>query len=305
MNNYAEYKAEDFAIDPDFIQWVLEKKQADDEFWRQWLQVNPQKKEIIEEARNILLSLKIKEKTIGPESLNREIEAIILKVKKRSSKGIVPMLFRWKYAAMLAGLVLGAYMVYDAISSSRNDQGTTGRGMPSLSTGMAEVSNTSSQVSSVSLPDGSHVRLFPGAIIRYSHHLASNETRDLYLSGEAFFEVAKDSGKPFRVFSHELVTRVLGTSFTIKANEKEKQISVMVRTGIVSVYNKDKENNKKDTGLKKLAGVVLTANQQLVYAREQHQFQKSLIEQPLLIHPAEIKIISSMKMFLLRMCLNN
>ncbi len=61
--------------------------------------------------------------------------------------------------------------------------------------------------------------------------------RDVYLSGEAFFEVTKNPDRPFRVFANEIVTKVLGTSFTVRSFENDTTIQVIVRTGKVTVYS--------------------------------------------------------------------
>jgi ferric-dicitrate binding protein FerR (iron transport regulator) len=112
-------------------------------------------------------------------------------------------------------------------------------------------------------------------------------TRDVYLLGEAFFEVTKDPHRPFRVFANEIVTKVLGTSFTVRSFEKDTTIQVTVRTGKVSVYAQPIA-----TAITK-SEIILTPNQQLVYARAGQKFQKVLLNNPAMVAPpvAEKKLI--------------
>ncbi|WP_200975998.1 FecR family protein [Echinicola sp. 20G] len=96
-------------------------------------------------------------------------------------------------------------------------------------------SNPSGMKTKIRLPDGSMVYLNSESSITYPKDFISD--RKITLIGEAFFEVKKDSLHPFEVKSHRLITQALGTSFNIKAFEKEK-IEVALLTGKVSVSDK-------------------------------------------------------------------
>ena len=88
----------------------------------------------------------------------------------------------------------------------------------------------------VKLADGSVVTIGRKGKIRYPAGFEGN-TRDVYLEGEAFFEVAKDMNKPFTVFSGDVRTQVLGTSFKVSALPKSA-VEVAVVTGKVRVSYK-------------------------------------------------------------------
>ena len=98
------------------------------------------------------------------------------------------------------------------------------------------------------LPDRSTVWLSPHSTITYPKKF-EGRFRDVNLIGEAFFEVTKDAAHPFIVSSGELITKVWGTSFRVRAY-KSAPTEVAVVTGKVSVQN-----------AKKNAGVLLLANQ--------------------------------------------
>jgi ferric-dicitrate binding protein FerR (iron transport regulator) len=135
--------------------------------------------------------------------------------------------------------------------------------------------NTSKNTISVSLPDGSVVKLASNSRISYESNFDSLATRDVYLSGQAFFSVKKNPDHPFRVFANEIVAKVLGTSFTVRSFEKDTVIRVTVSTGKVSVYSMGQTTTVQETAKpNKLGGMILTPNQQLVYEKSSKEFQK-------------------------------
>ena len=92
------------------------------------------------------------------------------------------------------------------------------------------------------------------------------DKREIYLDGDAFFEVAKDPNRPFYVYAHDIVLRVLGTSFNVTTNKNNGNITVLVKTGKVSVY-KNSNRNK--------AEYILTPNEGVRYLAEDQRIIKS------------------------------
>jgi transmembrane sensor len=149
---------------------------------------------------------------------------------------------------------------------------------------LIESVNTSGKSITLELPDESIVELAPDSRIAYPNDFDSSNTRDIYLSGEAFFKVTKNPARPFRVFANEIVTKVLGTSFTVRSYEKDTVIQVTVRTGKVSVYSQVAETKNHNTNSQH-AGIILTPNQELVYKKSEQKFQKGLLAEPTEIVP--------------------
>ena len=89
------------------------------------------------------------------------------------------------------------------------------------------------KVREVDLPDGSRVWLNAGSTLSYMHQF-SDKYRKVFLSGEAFFSVTRDSHRPFQVFAAKTLTEVLGTSFHVRAGPDEQEVQVTVVTGKVS-----------------------------------------------------------------------
>ncbi|MBW3131061.1 FecR family protein [Hymenobacter profundi] len=86
------------------------------------------------------------------------------------------------------------------------------------------------------LPDGSRVTLAPQSQLRYPTRFAAT-SREVYLEGEAFFEVSKNPHRPFRVHSGSWVTRVLGTTFNVSAVPGAGHMAVSLVEGRVDVLD--------------------------------------------------------------------
>ena len=96
---------------------------------------------------------------------------------------------------------------------------------------------THRQKSRIVLPDRSIVHLNSGSKLIYTGKF-EKDVREVTLEGEAFFEVTRNAEAPFIVKSGQLETRVLGTSFNIKAYPGEQNVQVAVATGRVAVTEK-------------------------------------------------------------------
>lgn len=128
-------------------------------------------------------------------------------------------------AAVLAGLCLMAYRLF----------------MPSVSPqlSMAVLLDTFSvpagSSKDITLADGTRIRLNGGTTVRYPHSF-TGFVREIYLDGEAFFEVSKDASHPFVIHSPAFTTTVLGTSFNIRSSGNQELSEVSVATGKVRVH---------------------------------------------------------------------
>ncbi len=144
------------------------------------------------------------------------------------------------------------------------------------------ITNSNQTPFTLKLDDGSEVTLQPSSEIRYPRTFGNQ--REVYLSGEAFFKVMRDTLHPFLVYSNEVVTRVLGTSFTVKAYKDEREITVSVKSGKVSVYTLA-EKGKQTAESNELHGLILIPNQQAIYQRDGQYVEKTLVEKPEIILP--------------------
>jgi ferric-dicitrate binding protein FerR (iron transport regulator) len=90
----------------------------------------------------------------------------------------------------------------------------------------------------VHLPDGSTVLLNKNSRLDYPREF-SGTTREVTLTGEAFFDITHLTGRPFLVHTGQLTTRVLGTAFNIRAYPADKAIAITVTSGKVQVLNEN------------------------------------------------------------------
>lgn len=88
----------------------------------------------------------------------------------------------------------------------------------------------------VTLPDGTKVWLNAGSSLKYPMSFAKNERR-VRLEGEAFFEVTKDSARPFKVLSKGQEIEVLGTAFNVNAYPDNTAIKTTLVNGKVKLSN--------------------------------------------------------------------
>jgi ferric-dicitrate binding protein FerR (iron transport regulator) len=180
-----------------------------------------------------------------------------------------PGLFGWRAAAAVF-LVLAGMAVYWSVAYRRPSMaGAAAEVSPAVvmkkdSVGMVGVLSwqTAENKKVIHLPDGSMVILNRQSTVEYraagSETGASGTTgaREVVLRGEAYFDIVHRPGQPFLVHTGNIVTRVLGTAFNIKAYPTAKSIEVTVDHGKVQVLKdganmgllSDKQQMRYDVG---------------------------------------------------------
>ncbi len=101
-----------------------------------------------------------------------------------------------------------------------------------------EVSAAFGTRSMLTLDDGSRVWLNSGSKLRYPKDFSARRRREVFLSGEAYFEVQSDASRPFIVHTKNLNVRATGTRFNVNASSIEKTCQVTLVEGKVTVYKK-------------------------------------------------------------------
>lgn len=93
------------------------------------------------------------------------------------------------------------------------------------------------------LPDGSRVKLNSDSKLRYPKSFSGTK-REVYLSGEAFFDVKKDRAHPFIIHAGKMTIRVLGTAFNVKAYADEPSAETTLLRGTIEVTLESQEARK-------------------------------------------------------------
>ncbi len=107
----------------------------------------------------------------------------------------------------------------------------------------SEITVPLGQMTRIKLPDGSKVWINSGSVFKYPAEF-DKSSRDIYLDGEAFMEIAKNPQKPFIVNTANFSVKVLGTSFNVDAYSDDKHASVTLVEGSVFLQSNKKEWSK-------------------------------------------------------------
>jgi ferric-dicitrate binding protein FerR (iron transport regulator) len=108
------------------------------------------------------------------------------------------------------------------------------------------------------LPDGTKVWVNADSRLSYGKNFG-NQLREVYLEGEAYFDVAEDKRKPFIVHTNNIDVKVLGTAFNVRAYGNEVNTQTTLLRGSVEVMLK-KDNNRK---------VLLVPNEKIIVRNNQ------------------------------------
>jgi transmembrane sensor len=237
---FEEFDVNDFLTDESFYLSAKNPNSEEGLFWKAWLNDHPEKSEMAEHARSILLSIGFQDKSFNKPEIT-ELWSVI-KNKTILSPGTSHVAIDgktpfklWKHFKVAAVIFpfFAAAIIWLFFRQPAADQQ-----LPLSKT--IEKYNPKGQKLTVFLSDGSKVKLNAESKIRYQKPL-DEDSRVVYLEGEAFFEVVPDKSRPFIVRSANLETKVLGTSFNVKAYPSEQHINVAVKTGLVSIINTEQK----------------------------------------------------------------
>lgn len=169
----------------------------------------------------------------------------------------------------------------------------------SFGTGDIQVINMTRTIQKVVLSDGTIVWLNPKSRVIYPQYFTAIQ-RKIQMEGEAFFEVIPDPKRPFIIYSGNVITRVWGTSFRIRAY-KNIPVEVSVLTGKVSVQLQKKEDSElillpqqtatyqKDTDLLK-KGIEKKTSAMSIWQKETLTFDNEPIREVIRILNTQFKV---------------
>jgi transmembrane sensor len=267
MSNYENFKTEDFIHDALFREWVLENTPEAKRFWDLWLIQNPERREDIKVAKTIVLSFKIKETPTEEAEIEEGINGILATIKTAQTP-VIPLFKRtwFRIAATIALLITaGFWWMNGGIDTQFNKKGAYTEG----------VINKDDKPLSITLPDGSTVVMQKNSEIHYKKDF-TGQMREVQFKGEGLFDVVKNQDKPFVVYSGDIVTKVLGTSFIVKAFETDNKVTVDVIRGKVSVTTTKKQAQKEAVK----SEVLLTPNQKAIFSKSDEKLEHTLVEAP-------------------------
>ncbi|MDO6439002.1 FecR domain-containing protein [Cyclobacterium sp. 1_MG-2023] len=245
-----DYKIADFVLDPEFQKWVLFPDAPTKKYWEKYLNENPKKEEDIALAMKLVANMSrkssrvssdkieetwsnieqaigntvVKEKNNNPVPLNAVSTILQSRDKRANGQRVIPQFYR------LVG-ILAIVFSFAIIISINLPKEKAQEVVEKVE--MLEHYAPPGVKANLSLQDGSKVILNSGSTLKYVKNFESNR-RVLELSGEAYFEVAKDQSRPFSVKTGAITTTALGTSFLI-SSYKNEPVDIALLTGKVAV----------------------------------------------------------------------
>lgn len=232
-HKYDRFGYKDFVLDDDFRAWLNGSAPENDHLWEKWLLANPSRHPEIEKARKIVYALHFQVKPVPNYDIEQQWKRLELSIAPDVHKTVgqsrsfaLRRVFRLLAAACM---LVGAFFLASRYLTSPT--------APASAFVPIEHKSANGQQRKLVLPDGTRVTLNAGSSISYPEEF-EDKIRKVSLTGEAFFDVTRNEKAPFVITTGEVVTKVLGTSFNIRAYPENKAVQVAVVEGKVKVNAK-------------------------------------------------------------------
>lgn len=200
----------------------------------EWWQLNPQVDSDFLEATYLLHLKKMNAEGCDLGDNGEIIEKQISEPEAAYSPKIVSNKRTAAGLLSLLGLILSAIFI---TKTSRNATSE----IPTADTGQVETANGSR--TKILLPDGSSVWLNGGSKLTYKKDFHSGP-REVFLTGEAFFDVVKNVDRPFTIHTNKIDVKVTGTQFNVKAYSNDKTTETSLIRGSVEVMLRNDSSTK-------------------------------------------------------------
>ena len=269
---YLNYDStEDFILDKDFYTWVLYPNEERNLYWNGFIEKYPQKINLVREAALIIKSFQPLEPEVPEHRLNLILQKILIAEQKILSNRYQGLKYAAVLAVLVAiasliwlsvnkenkfpieaGTMTGMKGRIILANGSTREFDTEKTSIKQSSSGHLTINDdtleiksdkTSSAINKVIIPygkrseimlaDGTHIWLNSGSQLSYPTEFKSN-SREVYLSGEAFFDIKPNPEKPFYVITRDIRIKVLGTSFNVSSYEEDNTSQTVLVKGKVS-----------------------------------------------------------------------
>jgi ferric-dicitrate binding protein FerR (iron transport regulator) len=165
-----------------------------------------------------------------------------------------------KYAAIF----IVAFSLSWFLNNQYKKQFVTGR---ANNTGVHEVLVSQGSKSKIKLSDGSVVKLNSGSRLSYPA-VFNDKNRQVYLEGEAYFEVKADSSRPFFVNTTDITVKVIGTSFNLKSYPECNTIETTLVSGSLEIFDKSFIGSIESRSARTM---ILKPNQKAIYIKDRQK----------------------------------
>ncbi len=224
------------------MRFVFNQNERDVRFWEKWIKRHPESWEEIALASAFLREEYADGLSVSDSDIEEEWNKLLMEVEhmpdQTPDRPALKATSRWLYKSIAASIavLISAAILWTIAGKTEN----TDLGLSEVEALQVVKSNPRGQKLNFKLPDGTRVKLNAQGEIRY-HKPFDQAERVVYLKGEAFFDVVRDTKRPFVVVTDPMQVRVLGTSFGVKAHPDERVSHVAVATGKVEVQTADSD----------------------------------------------------------------
>lgn len=223
--DYNLYNSEDFAADESFIAYCNQTDVDAVLFWSDYVALHPEKLDEIYNAESLIakLSLNLNDQELQQEFtkfddfLNADLQLNVTSAKN------LPKATNYKKWV----LICAVFMLFSFGGFQFYQNQFTKLTYLTYHIGNGKIGN-------LMLSDGTKIVINANSTIKYPKEFKGNY-REVELSGEAYFEVAKDKSKPFSVLANGIKTTVLGTKFNVLAYKNLPEVNVALLEGKVEV----------------------------------------------------------------------
>ncbi len=221
------FTVEDFCKDPDFIRWVAMPTDESNRFWQLYMAENPGQVPDIQIAIDYVKTIRFRENEPSQQDLARLKQRIWADIEPPISNrnphwtGPVRTVqwYRQPYWAA-AAVVLLVSLVGVGWWAWRANADLT-------------YQTAFGKIQEIKLADGSVVTLNANSSLKVADNLLDGPVREVWLNGEAYFDIAKRQGSKFIVHTPEANVEVLGTEFNV--NTRREQTNVVLHEGKVQL----------------------------------------------------------------------
>ena len=227
----------DLLADESFINYCRNSSPQDIAFWENYISQNPSQQETIEIAKQEFFSLF---NALADADRREQAERLKNKLNQNEISPVVKM-GDWvekeparKFPLWLKLAVTAAVMLPLAFFTIRFFTSSNNNTIKTFATALGERKN-------IQLPDGSVVNLNAGSKITIDENFGIS-SRDVYLTGEAFFDIKHNAKSPFIVHTPAMDIKALGTAFDVKAYENERLTETSLIRGLIEVTLKEHDN---------------------------------------------------------------
>jgi ferric-dicitrate binding protein FerR (iron transport regulator) len=232
--SYADFSETDFITDPFFQQWVIAPEEDKQKFWDEFIQTYPEKKEDIVKAYAFLQQFSPEaqwpDENIIQQSFEKHLSDInsighakVVSIRRRNSYLIIAA------AASMIAVVLSVTFLFRNANTNR----------------LITIATRYGEIKKILLPDSSTIILNANSHISFNSNWNDDQLREVWLGGEAFFEVKHlnkniqniQPSERFLVHAKDMTIEVLGTAFDVR--QRRGTTEVVLQSGSIKLNLKD------------------------------------------------------------------